>query len=318
MVKGLLFVLLALSLCGSRASASNTLFTQKTVVVISVLDQVAFSDTDVESFNRYVKRILPQHEVIQVSTNASFFTSEETIKDQVRENIKSQIQSKIKARHLITHLIIMDHGSTDLKPTGNATSLRHLGAFNENEVNPEFKEIFDPLVGKFSKNAFVFIESCSTVCDELKSSQKRIQNLMKYFNIPEGRVFAAYQDMVSVGYDFKFHLEQVGVRIKHPAFYLAGAVLGFSSQLPLNDFNVVEALVMSAGATAALSVGVKIYGHIKIFFHKVNWGYLYQFRKGTLFQISSLNPYHNKDELFLNRDIRKSNVIVYSCRLLFQ
>ncbi len=318
MVKGILFVLLALCSCGSWANASGTFLKQEVVVVVSVLDQMAFSDADTRSFKRYIKQILPHHELIHIVANASLRLPSEKTKIQIREKLMLQIKNKIKSNHIITHLVIMDHGSTEISKEGNFSHLRYLGSFNETAVQKNFQEIFNPLVGRFSPGAFVMLEACSTVCDSDSESQKRIHTLMKYFKIPNGRVFAAYQDMVSVGYDLKFHLEQVGYRLKHPALLVSGLVIGFASQFgKLSNFNFAEMVALAIGSNVALSVGLKLYGFIKTFSEKVNWGYLYQFQDGFIRRVQNLNPYTQMNKLYDEKHRAQTKVTSVSCKMLF-
>src|SRR5438132_192013 len=108
-VKGILFVLLAL---GSGAHARDTSIEQnqkKVILVVSILDNIAFTDADVSSLQRYIKNILPDHELIHVT--ATFTDHSRPMPGDykyIRQKIRDQIKEKIHPDQIITHLVLMD------------------------------------------------------------------------------------------------------------------------------------------------------------------------------------------------------------------
>ena len=100
MFKGILFVLLALSalIHVSEANASDTSYSNKvkTILLVSVLDNVAFTESDTESLERFLAKLLPDHKFVHVKTyvdrSLPILSIEAT--ERARLEIKHQLQKK--------------------------------------------------------------------------------------------------------------------------------------------------------------------------------------------------------------------------------
>ena len=321
--KGIL-VLLALSSWAHAGNTSLELPIKKQIVlVVAVLDDAAFNDADIDSLRRYIKKTLPKHELVLVIEKTSVLYSNIPIvseRIEIRERIKKQILEKVLPEHEITHLIIMDHGNTTLE-RNPSTSLKFFGTFNEDRVSPVFKNIFDSIVGRFSNNAFVMFEACSAVCDGLPSSEARIKTLMDYFKIENGRVFAAYQGMLSVGYELGFHLSQFLGRIKSPVFIGPALAIGLITQIDVllsgAQFNILEFLGGTLAVDVALPLVVKALSYVKEKISSLNWGYLYTLKNSVISHIYELNPYNNKEALYLKLEPQDFKIKTVTCSGLF-
>jgi hypothetical protein len=319
----LLFVLLALS---SGAHARDT-SKEKAVVIVSVLDGEAFTPADTESLKRYIATILPNHKVINISeTTWREYIGPAMDREvtRVRASIKLQIETQVLPKYEITHLILMDHGHTghNVNKAGQLeSSFKFMGSVSSEDADEYFKELFQPMVGKFSKDAFVMLESCETVCDSLDGSQQRMKALMNYFKIPNGTIFGAYQGMVSLGYDVRFHLEHMYSYMKHPGFLFCSFSLGLFSQIPNlsadSSIDVGQTLAVMFGAHIIIPVFMKTFAYLSNKFGSVNWGYLYKMKAGAIEKIYQLHPYKNKDELYLKKDPIKFKTEIYTCNSLF-
>lgn len=322
MVKGILFVLLALS-SGAHARDTSSENQKKTILVVSVLDDIALTEADISSFQRYVGKIFPEHQLIHVTATYDGY-SRPLPHDYkyIREKIKSQMAEKILPNQIITHLVIMDHGNTSIdNAEERATLFRFLGGIDAKTVDETFKEIFNPLVGRFSSDAFVMLEACSTVCDSLYWSQERVQVLMNYFKIKNGTLFGAYQEMLSMGYEFYFQFSQIKTRMKSFPFIFTSMSLALASQIHnvmSGSVNFGEALTYGLVTHVVAPTVMKIFAYFKEKTETVNWGYLYKLKNGFVEKIYDLNPYENQNELFLKLEPKKVKAIHNSCYLLFQ
>lgn len=322
--KGVL-VLLALGSGLARTNASDTLLEkQKIILVVSVLDSVAFTENDIESLRRYIKKTLPEHKIIHVNSHASSvfsgFPNKNEI-ERVREDLHDQMKQKISDNHEITHLFIMDHGNTIGRGNSSKTRFRFMSTIGISGISYVFKEIFKPTVGKYSDNAFVMLESCLTMCGSLSDSQKRAKTLMDYLGIKNGTLFGSYQSMISVGYELGFYLKSGNGIIKNPIMISTGLFLSLIPQvMSLADghgFDVLEYLAMFSTFEIGSVTMVKIFNYISKNSPNLNWGYLFKMKNSEVEKVFDINPYKNKHELLLKRDPQKVKNILNTCNLLF-
>lgn len=292
------------------------------ILIVSVTDDIAFTEADTDSLKRYLNKILPKHEIIHVNAFTSVVFSNIAQPHQieeVRESIENQIKEKISTQSKISHLILMDHGNTNWGE--NTKSIfKFLGTFGKDGADKDFKRLFDPLIGKFTSDAFVMIEACSTVCDGAIESQNRIQALMNYFKIKNGTVFGAYQEMLSMGYEARFHIEQIVGRMKSVPFIFASLSFGLTSQASVingGTFNITEFVLATLGTSVALPAGMKIISYIKEKSKTVNWGFLYKFKDYNVIKSYDLNPYENQKDLYLKLEPRKFKAEIFTCASLF-
>lgn len=329
--KGIL-VLLALSTLvfqSTKVHAGNSSSTQEVpaikpiVLIISVVDGVAFTEADTDSLKRYLKKILPRNDIIHINAVTSVEFSNIPLPHQiieVRKNIEAQIKEKISDRSKISHLVLMDHGNTSLDKNAR-TIFRYLGTFGVDGGDKAFRKIFDPLVGRFTNDATLVMESCSTVCDGVKESQNRIQVLMNYFKIKSGTVFGAYHDMLSEGYEMGFYLKQAGGQIVHPYTLIAALQIALATQIDVlftsSHFSILEFTAAFLGTTVIAPAIAKFVNYLNKKMDKYNWGFLYKFRSGNLDRVYDVNYYENKNDLFLKLNPNRFKGQIFTCSSLF-
>lgn len=303
----------------ARDTSLNNETKTKTVVVVSILDHAAFTEADVQSLERFVRNLLPDHDFIHATQSIPYTWGRviaPNVMKGVREGIRNQLIEQLKPHHEISHLILMDHGNTDFshretqeskdtetRTAETSTIFRYLSTFGEKNVDKQFRYIFDPLVGRFSNNAFVMLESCLTMCSDLWISQKRAKTLMSFFKIKNGTLFGSYQEMVSVGYESRFHFEQALQNLKNPVFIgiavAIGVALNFENILN-NSFDISTFLIAAGLSDMAIAVIYKTFAYFHEKSRTANWGYLYKFKNSQLEQVYNLEPYSNKNNLFLH------------------
>jgi len=214
----------------------------------------------------------------------------------------------------------MDHGNTSFDKSPS-TTFRYLGSFGSDGGDKAFKKIFGSLVGKFTNDATVVMESCSTVCDGVKESQERIQQLMNYFKIKNGTVFGAYHDMLSEGYEKGFYLQQMGKQIVHPYTLIAALQIALATQIDVlftsNHFSFLEVAAMFLGTSIVAPAVAKLVNYLNNKMDKSNWGFLYKFKSGNLEKVYDVNYYESKNDLYLNLTPSKSKRQIFTCSSLF-
>lgn len=329
-VKGIYKGILVLLAMSSTAFASDTSSEinqkhskkEQVILLVSVMDEAAFYQEDAESLERYTKKILPHHKFIHISTYSSKeFRNPLTHQlNSVREEIIGQMKTKILPHHEITHFIIMDHGNTHFEKYPS-TGFRYLGFFDEKELSRGFKSVFSHLVGKFSDNPMIMLESCSTSCDGVGSSEKRMKLFLDYFQIKNATLFSAYVEMISMGYDLKYHLQHVTGKMSSAGFISSALLLGVLTQAPAFLDHEPLNLTLFAASLLGVDVGLplitKIYGYIRDRMMGYNWGYLYNFKKGNLTKAYQLDPHKNLNEMYLKLTPKTFKKEMNTCTALF-
>lgn len=315
-------VLLALSSGALARDTSSNNSKQKVILIVGVLDYNAFHDSDVDSLERYLSDLIPDHKIIKI-IEKTMIAPIPRIHIKVTDNLAEQIKNLISSSdYEITHLILLDHGNTDLNGKASITNFKFLGGLSEVGVTPIFKKIFEPLSGKFSKDAFVMLESCSTACGPVATSEKRMKAMMDFFKISNGSVFGAHRDMVPHAYEAGFRFQQVRENLLDYKFIMWPVIGSALSQLIYVDkFDGTYSLSRFVATVVGSYLASQIYMYFSSMSRdnsdRFNLGYLYKFNNNQIDKIYDLHPYKNQDELYLK--VQPQNIIkeFNSCNFLF-
>lgn len=322
MFKKTVLGVLVLLVLSSRALASDTLLKQKAIVIVSAMDYIAFNESDVETLVRYFNTILPDHKIIQIAQRTVFSKAIPLNSREVEKGFSEQVKEKITADYEITHLVIMDHGNSDTTSKPPITTFKNLGSFTEVGVSPKFRRIFEPLVGKFSDNAFIMMESCLTTCGPLANTQKRIKSIMDFFQIKSGTIFGAYKSMAPHGFESGYKREKIRENVLNPIYMMAAVVMGVVSQVDILA-NHADTLNLTAMGLATFGA----YTSLQAYLYwaegrddrsdKLNWGYLFKFKESKIDKIFDLHPHRNQDQLFLSLRPKQVKTEFNACNSLF-
>lgn len=95
------------------------------------------------------------------------------------------MEKMIRPDHNISHLIISTHGNTIDEKGVKVTDLDLIGKIGPDKLDSEAVKFFKPLVGRFSRDAKVLFNSCSTFCGTDNEVKARAQTFMNALKIPD-------------------------------------------------------------------------------------------------------------------------------------
>ncbi|HRK01829.1 MAG TPA: hypothetical protein PLH57_04135 [Oligoflexia bacterium] len=254
------------------------------VVHITFNDEKAFTQGHAQFIKRIYEITLPEARYLEWSVDVPQIGRLSEYK--YRNEIIDQMKRDLKLNDQITNLVISTHGNTIKRDGHRFTRLDLIGEIGPNGLDPKALNFFAPLVGRFSKNAHIFLNSCDTFRGPIAEVKVRAEAFMRALRIDSGKIYGA--EIADDPFPLPNH---------RPVHSL------MNYDRPNIEFELNNSLVWYQGlvAMSAPSLGRRMYTASRMWFKKSiqkRTGFLISMKNGRADQVQGVHELRDADLVF--------------------
>lgn len=272
-------------------SKTDEVAVKNITLIITLDDGLAFSASEVGIISNYLAYEDPESKVISVLQKSSRIG---LFEESTRKRLGSKIRALDLSNKAITRLVINTHGgSYEFEDkTGSATSLAYLGEFTETGPDETFREVFDPILDKFSEDLVIVLNSCSTLCGTPERRGQRVKGLFDYFKTKKGQIYGAY---VTESGSYLFGSPHTKLKNLIPSlrmfsffFLTSPAITTVPLTVFLDEISVGSMVVASTIFGLIPNVFRATIARLNGRHNSSNWGFIYEYN-GEIYNYKKIN-----------------------------